>query len=108
MGEQGTLCIEAREEVGAVVVRIQDTGHGIPPEIRSRIFDPFFTTKPEGRGTGLGLAITYGIVVNQHRGSIEVESRPGLTTFQVTLPVRTTALPAPRLPARTTPFGRTP
>jgi signal transduction histidine kinase len=94
MGEGGTLSVEAREEGGSVVVSITDTGHGIPEEVRSRIFDPFFTTKSEGQGTGLGLAIAHGIVVKQHRGTIEVESSPGHTTFQVWLPLRPlTALP---------------
>jgi signal transduction histidine kinase len=71
-----------------VVCQISDTGNGIPESIRPRIFDPFFTTKPQGRGTGLGLAITYGIVVNQHRGTIRVDSRPGRTVFEVALPRR--------------------
>jgi signal transduction histidine kinase len=52
-----------------------------------RIFDPFFTTKPVGKGTGLGLSVSYGIV-EQHGGSIEVESEEGRgSTFTITLPV---------------------
>jgi signal transduction histidine kinase len=86
MGGAGTLEIRGWESEEGVVVEIVDSGPGIPPEIRPRIFDPFFTTKPEGSGTGLGLAITYGIVVNQHRGSIRVDSRPGRTVFEVALP----------------------
>jgi signal transduction histidine kinase len=86
MNGQGDLAIEARPTVGGVVVRISDTGPGIPDSIQPRIFDPFFTTKPEGRGTGLGLAITWGIVVNQHRGRIQVDSSPGRTVMEVTLP----------------------
>ena len=86
MDGSGTLGIEAETTPGCIVVRISDTGPGIPDSIRPRIFDPFFTTKPEGRGTGLGLAITWGIVVNQHRGGIGVESRPGRTVMEVTLP----------------------
>ncbi|HLF05592.1 MAG TPA: CoA-binding protein, partial [Thermoplasmata archaeon] len=76
-------------EGGAVVVEIEDTGPGIPPENQPRIFDPFFTTKPPGKGTGLGLDISYRIVVQRHRGDIKVFSRPGKTTFQVTLPMPT-------------------
>jgi len=68
-------------------VRVQDTGTGIPPEILNHIFEPFFTTKAEGKGTGLGLATTYGIV-NNHRGTIAVESRVGEgTTFEILLPI---------------------
>ena len=86
MGGEGTLRIRARGTEGGIVVVIQDTGSGIPPEVRPRIFDPFFTTKPQGEGTGLGLPITYGIVVNRYRGNIRVDSRPGRTLFEVALP----------------------
>jgi signal transduction histidine kinase len=86
MNGTGILGIEARPTDGGVVVRISDTGPGIPDSIRPRIFDPFFTTKPEGHGTGLGLAISWGIVVNQHRGRIRVHSRTGHTVMEVILP----------------------
>ena len=69
-----------------VLIRVEDTGIGIAPEAIDRIFEPFFTTKGERTGTGLGLAVVYGIVQN-HRGFIEVESRPsGGTAFDVYLP----------------------
>ena len=72
----------------AVVVEVADTGTGIPPELLARVCEPFFTTKDEGKGTGLGLAICRRIV-QQHHGTLEVESRPGEgTTVRVTLPVR--------------------
>ncbi len=74
----------AKEE-GYVVLEVEDTGPGIPPEIIEKIFEPFFTTKPGGKGTGLGLAICHGIV-KRHGGKIEVESRPGRTLFRVKLP----------------------
>jgi signal transduction histidine kinase len=68
-----------------VVVEITDDGPGIPAEIQSRIFEAFFTTKPPGIGTGLGLHISYNIV-QKHRGTIQLTSQPGATTFQVKLP----------------------
>jgi len=88
MGETGTLTIRTgREDERCLFVEIGDTGPGIPQEIRPRIFEPFFTTKPVGEGTGLGLDISYRIVVNRHRGSIKVDSRPGDTRFRVILPI---------------------
>jgi PAS domain S-box-containing protein len=66
---------------------VEDSGPGIPVEIRDRIFDPFFTTKPKERGTGLGLSISYGIV-KDHGGELSVESEPGrYTRFCMDLPV---------------------
>ncbi len=69
-----------------VIVTVQDTGHGIPPENLSHIFEPFFTTKKEGYGTGLGLSTVYGII-ERHRGTINVESHVGKgTTFVIEFP----------------------
>jgi len=69
-----------------VRLTVRDTGAGIAPEIAGKIFDPFFTTKPVGEGTGLGLTISHRIV-EEHGGSIDVESAPGKgTTFVITLP----------------------
>jgi two-component system, NtrC family, sensor kinase len=70
-----------------VEVRIRDNGSGIPPEVKERMFNPFFTTKPAGEGTGLGLSISHDIVVKQHGGIIEVDTRPGeFTEFRIVLP----------------------
>ena len=69
-----------------VRIRVRDSGHGIAPKVIDRIFEPFFTTKPAGRGTGLGLALVHS-VVTEHKGFIEVESRPGEgTAFTVWIP----------------------
>ncbi len=63
-----------------------DTGSGIPVEIRERIFEPFFTTKSTGKGTGLGLSVVHGIVI-QHGGVVEFRDLPGGgTSFRVALP----------------------
>jgi signal transduction histidine kinase len=62
--------------------------------IRSRIFDPFFTTKPIGSGTGLGLTISYQIVVQSHKGKLNVTSTEGHgTEFAIELPLRQTIIP---------------
>jgi signal transduction histidine kinase len=59
-----------------LMLSVEDSGCGIPPEQQVRIFSPFFTTKPEGRGTGLGLASVLRLM-QQHSGWVEVESAPG-------------------------------
>ncbi|EGX58031.1 two-component sensor histidine kinase [Streptomyces zinciresistens K42] len=84
---EGTLTVRTAPAHDRLLVEFRDTGVGIPAEIRERIFDPFFTTKPVGEGTGLGLDISWRIVVDKHHGSVQVESRPGDTRFQVLLPL---------------------
>ncbi|MFE2142250.1 ATP-binding protein [Streptomyces sp. NPDC059456] len=86
-GGEGTLTVRTAREGDRLLVEFRDTGPGVPADIRSRIFDPFFTTKPVGEGTGLGLDISWRIVVNKHHGSLQVESAPGDTRFQVLLPL---------------------
>ena len=85
MQGEGELRLQTFREDGYVVVEVGDSGRGIPPEIQSQIFDPFFTTKDIGGGTGLGLN-TAQRIVRKHGGSIQVNSRPGDTRFQVWLP----------------------
>src|SRR5437667_2496565 len=75
-----------------VVLRVADTGPGIPPELLARIFEPCFTTKPVGEGTGLGLSLCRGLV-ESHEGSIRVESEVGRSpVFTIELPVSSTAI----------------
>jgi two-component system cell cycle sensor histidine kinase/response regulator CckA len=71
-----------------VLVEVQDTGHGIPAEVRPKIFEPFFTTKEVGKGTGLGLSMVYGII-KQTGGYVFCDSEPGAgATFRILLPRR--------------------
>jgi signal transduction histidine kinase/ligand-binding sensor domain-containing protein len=70
-----------------IVVRISDTGVGMPPEVQKRIFEPFFTTKEAGVGTGLGLSISADIIA-KHQGTISVKSEIGIgTEFSISLPI---------------------
>ncbi|MEV7992832.1 ATP-binding protein [Streptomyces sp. NPDC086077] len=89
-GGEGALTVRTARDRECLLVEFRDTGPGVPPEIRDRIFDPFFTTKPVGEGTGLGLDISWRIVVNKHHGTLQVESAPGDTRFQVLLPLTAT------------------
>ena len=83
---KGTITITTTVIDDKVVATVRDTGSGIPPEVLSRIFDPFFTTKARGQGTGLGLSIALDII-QQHGGTISVESTPGTgTTFTLEFP----------------------
>ena len=86
MGTEGELRVRTVRDLDGILVEIGDTGPGIPKEIQARIFDPFFTTKGVGDGTGLGLDMTCRIIRNHH-GTINVESKPGDTRFQVRLPL---------------------
>jgi two-component system, NtrC family, sensor kinase len=78
-------------ETGECVLKVKDTGGGIPEDALPRIFDPFFTTKEDQNRTGLGLAVAQGIV-EQHGGDISVKSSPGEgTEFTVKLPAASVA-----------------
>jgi two-component system, cell cycle sensor histidine kinase and response regulator CckA len=85
-----------------VCIRVEDTGVGMDQATLEHIFEPFFTTKPRGKGTGLGLAMVFG-AVQQNRGFVVVESRPGNgSAFQLFFPECTqtpSAVPARGVPA---------
>jgi len=91
MPKGGTLTIWTAREEDDVVIRIKDTGVGVPEEIRDRIFEAFFTTKQKVKGVGLGLSVCYGIV-KDHGGEINFDSEAEKgTTFTIRLPVSRTA-----------------
>jgi signal transduction histidine kinase len=87
MGNGGHVRIETGpvpERPGRLRLVVTDTGPGIAPADLPHVFEPFYTTKPAG--TGLGLAVSYGIV-QDHQGTIEVQSTPGRgTSFVPTFP----------------------
>jgi two-component system, cell cycle sensor histidine kinase and response regulator CckA len=93
MPEGGQVRLETgpAERPGWVRLLVADTGAGIAAEEISKIFDPFFTTKRTG--TGLGLSVSYGII-QEHGGTVDVQSRPGAgTTFIVSFPTTSAAAP---------------
>jgi len=87
MTSGGDLIIRARQDAKWVLLEFEDTGPGIPEDIRNKIFDPFFTTKPVGSGTGLGLSLAYQIITEKHKGSISVDSAENRgSCFRIKLP----------------------
>ncbi|MGA2892219.1 MAG: ATP-binding protein [Xanthobacteraceae bacterium] len=88
-----TLAAATKNLGNCVEIRIRDNGTGIPPEVKEKMFNPFFTTKPAGEGTGLGLSISHDIVVKQHGGTVDVDTRPGaFTEFRIVLPRAATSI----------------
>jgi len=88
--EPGRITISTRRSgEQSVEIIISDDGSGISDDNLKKIFDPFFTTKDLGQGTGQGLAIAWSVVVDKHRGSLQVESTEGIgTTFRISLPTQ--------------------
>ena len=87
-GGKGTITIATRRTGDWAEIRVSDTGSGMPEHVIKKIFDPFFTTKDVGCGTGQGLAISHTVIVDKHKGTIDVESVVGKgTTFVIRLPL---------------------
>ena len=85
-GRPGRVVVTVEPRPGEALLRVEDSGPGIAPEVQARLFEPFFSTKPAGQGTGLGLAVCRDLV-REHGGRIELRSEPGRgTTVEVTLP----------------------
>ncbi len=90
------LKVTTRNRGEEIEARVRDNGAGMPPEVRDKAFTPFFTTKPTGEGTGLGLSISYDIVVQEHGGSIAVDSETDeFTEFTLRLPCNPAAVATP-------------
>jgi signal transduction histidine kinase len=85
--KKGSVAVSCLSKDFYVDVRVEDTGYGITPAQMAKIFDPYFTTKQGKSGTGLGLYITKK-VVEDHNGSIKVDSTPQMgTSFTIRLPL---------------------
>lgn len=88
MPNGGTLTARTRSTDREVVAELDDTGHGIPPELAAKIFEPFFTTKPGGSGLGLGVSRT---IIEAHGGTLTFQPLEHGTRFVFTLPRSQTA-----------------
>jgi CheY-like chemotaxis protein/anti-sigma regulatory factor (Ser/Thr protein kinase) len=87
--DENEVRVATRRRGDRVIVSVEDTGHGIPDDLRDRIFEPFFSTKPRGVGTGLGLSLAAELV-RKHGGEIRTEDTAGRgTRFDIVLPVNT-------------------
>ncbi len=84
----GQITLRAHLAGAWVQIQVEDNGIGMNEAVRKRIFEPFFTTKEIGQGTGLGLSVSYFIITNNHKGQMEVQSKPGQgTCFTLRLPL---------------------
>lgn len=80
------VCADLHPDGKHVIIRVRDTGPGVPAEIQGNVFEPFFSTKQNGKGVGLGLSVVHGIIA-QHGGTIEIDSPQGDgAAFILTLP----------------------
>ncbi|HOI16107.1 MAG TPA: PAS domain S-box protein, partial [Geobacteraceae bacterium] len=87
-GRRPRIMLRLHREERYALIEVEDNGTGMPEDVRRRVFEPFFTTKEPGMGTGLGLSVSYMIVTQNHKGLMEVESKPGKgACFTVRLPL---------------------
>jgi PAS domain S-box-containing protein len=87
----GQITLRLRLAIPWMEIQVEDNGVGMPEKVRKRIFEPFFTTKEVGQGTGLGLSVSYFIITNNHKGQMEVQSKPGHgACFTLRLPLTAT------------------
>ncbi|HSH45138.1 MAG TPA: HAMP domain-containing sensor histidine kinase, partial [Longimicrobiales bacterium] len=85
-GPEGSIRASADVDDDVVRFRVEDTGPGVPEEVRTRLFEPFYTTKPVGEGAGLGLAVVHA-VAEEHAGRVDVDrSSLGGARFTLTIP----------------------
>jgi len=92
LGGKGEIVLRTRSDNGWVVVEIEDNGPGVPEDLQDRIFETGFTTKSRDEGTGLGLGSSRKIVEERHRGELSLASEPGITRFEVRLPLNFEAM----------------
>jgi PAS domain S-box-containing protein len=111
MPDGGSLQIRTdRHPRAEITLSVQDTGHGMSPEVARKAVEPFFTTKPQGKGTGLGLAMVYG-TMKAHKGTLRIRSQPDQGTEVILgfpplpgTPADGDPVPAPQPPAQRTPL----
>lgn len=77
--------MDVSENEKDIIIRITDSGGGIPEEHQDQIMQPFFTTKEVGKGTGLGLSISLGII-QAHNGDVVLDKKSPNTSFIITVP----------------------
>jgi two-component system NtrC family sensor kinase len=90
------LRLASREQTNRLVFTVEDSGPGVPADLRARIFEPFFTTKPVGVGTGLGLSLAHSFAM-EHHGRVWCDDSPlggARFTVELPLPARTASEPA--------------
>src|SRR5690606_32314664 len=91
--EEKWIKLVATSDKYFLTISVEDSGPGIPPELRERILEPFFTTKEVGKGTGLGLPISAGMI-KDHGGELTIDSRSSHTKFVIRIPLKHVELKA--------------